>query len=79
MASVYVSVMPGNAAPDAQDDNYTASFGSNVTGNLISDNGNGFDSDSDGGSLSIIENTIISTQGRTVIVPPTEILLTTLP
>lgn len=44
----------GNTPPVAQDDSFTTSETSVVTGNLLSDNGNGADSDPDGDTLDVI-------------------------
>jgi trimeric autotransporter adhesin len=67
-ATVYIAVLGGNIAPVAQNDAFTINHGNNTTGNLIANNGSGADSDSDGGTLSVVESLITTTQGRSVSV-----------
>ncbi|MDR4468493.1 MAG: Ig-like domain-containing protein [Nitrospira sp.] len=45
---------PSNVNPVAQDDIFTGNQDIQITGNLLSDNGNGADTDSDGGTLSVV-------------------------
>lgn len=63
-----------NAGPDAQDDVFSVEEEVLLTGNLLSDNGNGADTDPNGDDLTIIEangvatnqsSTIVSAGGRT--------------
>ncbi|MBL1146194.1 MAG: tandem-95 repeat protein [Proteobacteria bacterium] len=56
----------GNQAPVAQDDTFTGTENLDVTGNVLADNGNGADSDADGDTLSVTEETVTSAQGGTV-------------
>ena len=54
-------------APIAQDDVFTADQDTNVTGNVLVDNGNGADSDPDGGILSVVAGTFATTNGSVTI------------
>ena len=53
--------------PVAQDDVFTADQDTIVTGNVLVDNGNGADSDSDGGILSVVAGTFATTNGSVTI------------
>lgn len=52
-ANIIITVTPVNDPPVAEDDSFSSSGSSPVTGNLLANNGNGADSDIDGDSLSI--------------------------
>ncbi len=60
-------VAPPNTAPIAQDDVFSGNQDLNITGNLLVDNGNGVDSDPDGDAISVIAQTIATTNGSVVI------------
>lgn len=55
-------------APTALDDSFTGNEETNVTGNLLSDNGNGADSDPNSNPLSVIAGTFTTTLGNTVVI-----------
>ena len=58
---------PPNQDPIAQDDNFTGDQDIAINGDLLADNGNGVDSDSDGGTLSVVAATsLATTQGGSV-------------
>src|SRR5690349_21658844 len=55
-----------NNPPDAKNDSFSGSYLTLVTGNVLADNGSGADSDPDLDTLSVVESSVISTNGRTV-------------
>ena len=58
---------PINTDPTAQDDAFEGVEDVDVTGNVLSDNGNGVDSDADGDPLNVVAVTALATaQGGTV-------------
>ena len=59
-----------NTPPDAKDDVVTAVYGQPVTGNVLTDNGSGADSDSDGDVLSVVETVVNSAAGFVVSLSP---------
>ncbi len=56
-----------NNEPIAQDDAFTGSLNTNVTGNLLVNNGNGPDTDPDGDPLSVTPGTFATAHGSVVI------------
>lgn len=56
-----------NNDPNAQDDIVSGDEDSQITGNVLSDNGNGADSDVDLDTLSVVAETITTAQGGSVI------------
>ena len=66
VGTVLLSVAAVNDAPVARDDHFNGLRGTNVTGNVIGDNGAGADSDIDGDTLSVMAQTITTAQGGTV-------------
>lgn len=59
--------LPVNTAPVAQDDVFVANQDTLVTGNILSDNGNGADSDADNDVLSVVAGTYATAHGSVVI------------
>lgn len=66
-ASVQIQVAAVNDAPAAFDDTFDVFRNGSVTGNVLSDNGNGLDSDLDGDVLSVQAQTITTAMGGTVV------------
>jgi Ca2+-binding RTX toxin-like protein len=64
-------VAPPNVDPVAVDDAFNGQQDVNVLGNVLADNGSGADSDSDGGTLSVIAATIATANGGTVVLNAT--------
>lgn len=65
-ATVTINVLSVNDDPVAQDDIFIGFRNETITGNVLADNGNGEDSDSDGGTLTVQAQTIATVQGGTV-------------
>ncbi len=61
-----ITVTPVNDAPTAVDDTFVGNEDSQITGNVLADNGSGADSDIDGGSLSVVAANITTANGGTV-------------
>jgi hypothetical protein len=53
----------GNNAPIAQDDVFVGVEDTNITGNLLVDNGNGPDTDPDSDPLSVVPGTFATANG----------------
>ena len=69
VGTAYITVTaPPNFAPVAQDDVFTGTEEQNVAGNLLTDNGNGVDSDVESDPLSVQNEVITSAQGATVTI-----------
>ncbi|WP_444994749.1 Ig-like domain-containing protein [Aliikangiella sp. IMCC44359] len=66
-ATVEITVLPPNVAPIAQDDSFSGDQDVNITGNLLSDNGTGADSDPDGDTLTVIAGTYATANGSVTI------------
>lgn len=66
--TVNITVEAVNDAPDAKDDQFVTNEDSALSGNLLSDNGNGADSDIDGNPLSVVAGVFSTLQGGTVII-----------
>ncbi len=66
-ATVNLTVRPPNVAPVAQDDVFSGDQDINITGNLLSNNGNGVDSDPDGDPLSVVSGTYSTTHGSVTV------------
>ena len=64
---VFIPAVP-NDPPVAAADSFTGTEDTNITGNLLADNGNGVDSDPDGDPLSVVAETITSAQGGSVMI-----------
>ncbi len=60
--------LPGNTRPVSQDDFIAGIEDTVLTGNLLLDNGNGMDTDSDGDILSIVAQTLVTAQGGTATI-----------
>lgn len=54
-------------APVAHDDAFTADQDTVITGNLMADNGNGIDTDPDGGNLSVVAGTFSTAHGTVTL------------
>ncbi len=65
--NVHITINSVNDAPIAQDDVFEGDQDTDITGNLLSDNGNGADSDVDGDVLAIVSQTITTANGMVVI------------
>lgn len=65
--NVHITINSVNDAPIAQDDVFEGDQDTDITGNLLSDNGNGADSDVDGDVLAIVDQTITTANGAVVI------------
>lgn len=57
---------PGNTDPVAQDDAFNGDEDTQITGNVLADNGNGADSDPDNDTLSVTSGTFATTQGGSI-------------
>jgi Ca2+-binding RTX toxin-like protein len=68
IGTVNITVSISNLAPQAQDDVVSGNEDAPISGNVLSDNGNGPDSDPDGDNLNVVAETIISALGGTVII-----------
>lgn len=66
-ASVSLTVNSLNDAPIAFDDVFSGTQNTNIIGNLLSNNGNGLDSDIDGDALSVTAQTFATAHGSVVI------------
>ncbi len=66
-ATVNLTVRPPNVAPVAQDDVFSGDQDINITGNLLSNNGNGVDSDPDGDPLSVVSGTYSTSHGSVTV------------
>ncbi|PCI54061.1 MAG: hypothetical protein COB36_11180 [Alphaproteobacteria bacterium] len=66
-ATVNITVRPPNVAPFAQDDAFTGDEDISITGNLLSDNGNGVDTDPDSDPITVVAETFATTNGSVVI------------
>lgn len=64
---VHITINPVNDAPVAQDDVFEGDQDINITGNLLSDNGNGADSDPDGDIIAVVAQNITTANGAVVI------------
>lgn len=70
MATVFVTVnqyIAPNNDPVAQDDNFQGNQSNDISGNLLSDNGFGADSDVDGDILSVVAGTVATANGNVTI------------
>ncbi len=67
-ATVNVTITAVNDAPVAKNDAFTGNANTAITGNLLSDNGNGADSDVDGDTLSVTAGTKVTSQGGSVVI-----------
>jgi len=56
-----------NVAPIAQDDNFIGEQDTDVTGNVLNDNGNGADSDANGDTLNVVSGVFATAQGGSVV------------
>ncbi|MEZ5902035.1 MAG: Ig-like domain-containing protein [Alphaproteobacteria bacterium] len=59
-------VAPNNIAPNASDDNFSGAEDADIAGNLLSDNGNGLDTDAENHALTVISGTFVTVQGGLV-------------
>ncbi|PCJ99994.1 MAG: hypothetical protein COA45_04050 [Zetaproteobacteria bacterium] len=66
-ATVNITVRPPNVAPIAQDDAFTGDEDISITGNVLSDNGNGVDTDPDSDPMTVVAGTFATTNGSVVI------------
>ncbi len=66
-ATVTITVNAVNDAPVAVDDDFTVAEDTQLTGNVLLDNGNGADFDVDGPSLTVVAATITTAEGGTVV------------
>jgi len=64
--SIVELVAPTNPAPIAQNDVFLTTEGETRTGNVLADNGNGADSDSDGSTLNVTAGSFTTAEGGTV-------------
>ena len=55
-----------NNPPVAQDDSFTAAWGTAFTGNVLTDNGHGADTDADNDTLQVVESSVTTAQGFVV-------------
>ena len=67
IGTVTLEIAPVNDAPVAQDDTFAGTEDTDVTGNVLGDNGNGADSDVDGDTLSVEAETITTAGGGSVV------------
>jgi len=65
-STIQLASLPTNAAPIAQNDNINGSEGETTSGNVLSDNGNGADTDPEGSILNVAAGIIATTQGGSV-------------
>jgi Ca2+-binding RTX toxin-like protein len=63
-----ITIASVNDAPVAQDDNFNSTLGRTLSGNVLTNNGHGADSDVDGNSLSVQAGSFTTAQGQTVTV-----------
>jgi Ca2+-binding RTX toxin-like protein len=66
-ATVSLAVAAVNDAPIAFDDVFSGTQNTNITGNLLTNNSNGADSDIDGDTLSVTAQTLTTAHGSVVI------------
>ncbi len=66
-ATVDLTVRAPNVVPNAADDAFIGNQDESITGNLLSDNGNGTDSDPDGDPLSVVSGTYATTHGSVAV------------
>ncbi len=65
--NLIVPTAPANQPPVAQDDAFTGNQDTNITGNLLANNGNGVDSDPDNDPLSVTPGTYATAHGSVTI------------
>ncbi len=65
--TVNLTVNPVNDNPVAYDDEFSGDEDTDVNGNVLADNGNGADSDTDGDALGVTPATFASVEGGTVV------------
>ncbi len=65
-ATASITVTPVNDAPEAIDDAFVGDEDTQISGNVLADNGSGADSDIDGDSLSVTAAVITTANGGTV-------------
>lgn len=68
IGAVTLNVENVNDAPVAEDDEFTGQKNDDIIGNLLSDNGNGADSDADDDTLSVVAETKATSQGGSVVI-----------
>ena len=56
-----------NTAPDAKDDTFSGDTDTNITGNLLANNGSGMDSDPENNALTVVSGTYSTTNGSVSI------------
>ncbi|MDA0967515.1 MAG: tandem-95 repeat protein [Proteobacteria bacterium] len=66
-ANVTINILPVNDKPIAQDDNFAADENTQITGNLLTDNGNGEDSDVESASLNVVSGTFTTAQNGIIV------------
>ena len=66
-ATFNITINAVNDAPVAADDAFTGTQDTQITGNVLSDNGSGADSDPDGDPLTVTPTTITTGAGATVV------------
>jgi len=68
VGTVNVTVNPVNDAPTPQDDEFIMDYGTQLTGNVLVDNGFGADSDPEGDTVNVVAGTLITQQGQSVAI-----------
>ena len=66
-ATVTLTVRAPNVVPVAIDDEFIGNQDESITGNVLSDNGNGAESDPDGDPLSVVAGTYTTDHGSVTI------------
>ena len=67
IGTVTINLTAVNDAPAAIDDGFTARHGGTISGNVLSNNGNGADSDADGDPLAVVAATLTTSNGGQVV------------
>jgi Ca2+-binding RTX toxin-like protein len=65
---IFAKIFTPNEAPIAQDDSFAGDEDTDITGNLLADNGNGVDSDPDGDTITAVPATLTTATGATVTI-----------